>query len=168
MEHVHIVSVQSMFFYFILFDIAEFIFMFHRLENQCCTNCSWSGPKSNIFYSPDTPPQFTPVLLSCFCPCLCFCWISPCSSLSFGFLVLFCFCFCPVIQFESTRSSSPTECCRFSPWSRKVVVPPSLLPPASCLLCAPSNTLFRNSSPVLVCLTASNLHNKSLLKCMPT
>ncbi|TWW57543.1 Nance-Horan syndrome protein [Takifugu flavidus] len=32
--------------------------------------------------------------------------------------------------FESTRSSSPTECCRFSPWSRKVVVPPR---PPSCL-----------------------------------
>ncbi|XP_052396975.1 actin remodeling regulator NHS-like isoform X1 [Carassius gibelio] len=26
-------------------------------------------------------------------------------------------------QFQSTRSSSPTECCHFSPWSRKVVPP---------------------------------------------
>ncbi|XP_042372197.1 Nance-Horan syndrome protein-like, partial [Plectropomus leopardus] len=53
--------------------------------------------------------------------------------------------------FESTRSSSPTECCRFSPWSRKVVVPPSL--PPSRLLRAPSKTLFHNFLPVRVCFT---------------
>lgn len=46
------------------------------------------------------------------------------------------FLLCPKIQFETTRSSSPTECCHFSPWSRKVLVPPSLL------LCAPTNTLY--------------------------
>uniref|UniRef100_A0A3P9CZS2 NHS actin remodeling regulator n=1 Tax=Maylandia zebra TaxID=106582 RepID=A0A3P9CZS2_9CICH len=45
--------------------------------------------------------------------------LSPCSFLPCAF-VLFClFVFHPVIQFESTRSSSPTECCHFSPWSRK-------------------------------------------------
>lgn len=80
-------------------------------------------PQSSYPSSPSLP-QYC-------CPCVCLCWISPCSFLSFGFLVLF--CFCPVIQFESTRSSSPTECCRFSPWSRKVVVPPSLLAPVCSL-----------------------------------
>lgn len=51
-------------------------------------------------------------------------------------------CFCPffglfvfhaVIQFDSARSSSPIECCRFSPWSRKVSVPslPRLPPECS-------------------------------------
>ncbi|XP_053178075.1 actin remodeling regulator NHS [Scomber japonicus] len=28
-------------------------------------------------------------------------------------------------QFDTTRSSSPTECCRFTPWSRKVLAAPS-------------------------------------------
>lgn len=54
----------------------------------------------------------------------------------FTSVILFVFCsplfyydyFLNVTQFDSTRSSSPTECCRLSPWSRKVVVPPSLLP----------------------------------------
>lgn len=157
---------RACFFIFILFDIAEFIFMFHRLENQCCTNRSWSGPKSNIFHSPDTPPQFTPVLLSCFCPCLCFCWISPCSSLSFGFLVLFLFLFLSCNSVRIHPLLLPYRMLPLLSLEQKGSGPS--LPPASCLLCAPSNTLFRNSSPVLVCLTASNLHNKSLLKCMPT
>ncbi|XP_055363633.1 actin remodeling regulator NHS-like [Betta splendens] len=33
--------------------------------------------------------------------------------------VVFCYVFALVNQFESHRSSSPTECCHFSPWSRK-------------------------------------------------
>lgn len=73
------------------------------------------------------------------------------------------FCFCAVIQFESTRSSSPTECCRFSPWSRKVVVPPP-----SCLLHLPLTCSFCNLSPVLLCLTPPGLHNQSFVKRMPT
>lgn len=67
-------------------------------------------------------PKFTPAVLS-------LCCISPCSCLLF----LFCCC-CFIIQFESTRSSSPTECCRISPWSRKVVVPRSALLPSVCSL----------------------------------
>lgn len=73
------------------------------------------------------------------------------------FIPVMCFCpflfvFHPVIQFESTRSSSPTECCHFSPWSRKVLVPslPSATP----------NTLFHLST-----LTDLFL---SLFKCMPS
>lgn len=38
-------------------------------------------------------------------------------------------------------------------------LPPSL--PPSGLLCALTNTSFRNSLPLLVCLTSSNLHNES-------
>lgn len=51
-----------------------------------------------------------------------------CHLVCFLFSLFLLFLFFNVTQFDSTRSSSPTECCRLSPWSRKVVVPPSLLP----------------------------------------
>lgn len=126
MEHVHIVSVQSMFFYF--------YFIWH-----CWIHIYVSSPHG----AAQSQTYFTvPILLLSLLQCCCLVFVHVYVFVEYlhvhlchlVFLSFFCFCFCPVIQFESTRSSSPTECCRFSPWSRKVVVPPSLLPPASCVL----------------------------------
>lgn len=121
-----------------------YIFIFLCLENR-------------VKYFPRYVPL--PVIL-----CLCFLWnlhLYLCHLCPH----LFCFgLFCAVIQFESTRSSSPTECCRFSPWSRKVVVPP----PPSCLHQLLPTPRFCNHSLVFLCLTPPDLHNQPLVKRMPT
>lgn len=121
---------------------ASFIFysFFHHHDN-------WFSISSPACLDPNIPVLiFLPNVVSYVCvlkmfmfiPVMCFC--------------PFLFVFHPVIQFESTRSSSPTECCHFSPWSRKVLVPslPSATP----------NTLFHLSA-----LTDLFL---SLFKCMPS
>ncbi len=124
-DHVrNVLSVQSMVVRFDLYFITLRINVAYLVFIISSSTCS---------ISPHVPPHqvYTSIVVF-ICPCVCFCWVSLCLFLFLGFLVLL--CFCSVIQFESTRSSSPTECCRFSPWSRKVVsLPPSLLTPVCSL-----------------------------------
>lgn len=98
-------------------------------------------------------PKFTPAVLS-------LCCISPCSCLLFLFLLL-------LLLFHN------------SVWIHSLLLPnrmlqnlsleqkgsgPSLRPPAFRVL---SLSRVSNSSPVPLCLTPPNLHNKSVFKCMP-
>lgn len=142
---------------------AMTLYLCWKYENKCCINLS-----GRFFHLINVrwlkyPHRGYPQCCCLFCPCVFMLNIS-----MFIYVMWFCcpFLFRPVLQFESTRSSSPTECCRFSPWSRKVVVLPPSLPP-SWLLRAPSNTLF--STPYLFLFVWLLLiYIMSLFKCMPT
>lgn len=122
---------------------ASFMFysFFHHHNWFSISSPACLDPNISVFiFLPNVVSYVCVLKISMFIPAMCFC--------------PFLFVFHPVIQFESTRSSSPTECCHFSPWSRKVLVP-SLprRPPIP-------NTLFHMSAPTDLYL--------SLFKCMPS